>query len=1378
MQVSREVGLITTFYVWGSIVSGIGLLWVTVRVWRSIAPVRYGVALLLGLTTFRIISEALSVLLPLSPPKLFLAHLAYIGERLLVYAWLAFVAQYTEFMHGRWRRLVKQAFAVVMGGVAVLFGALITFAPTLLTFSLKQQDGYWIYLPSLAPPWGALLGFFESLLFLSGVLWLVRFIWHRRRRIRDVLMTFLLLTFPWLTFQLWRLDVLQTGAIRPTAFASIIAIAGLALYLNRTALWQAQYISLHHVSQHLSDAIIVVDDNGRIQAHNTAARPFLGVPDAVGDLLAERAPQLAQLWREPLANGQQRLSFAGRMYDVRIVRLGHWLVPLWLLTLEDITPHVLVHRRLETTAHLLALLAEDVPQKVFYAAVVQKVRYAIGLEEAVCLMLEYDEEAERVVLQSVDVDDGTLERWQHIFESPEETSFSFWRRVLELGKPFPIADMALVEEPWARAVQALGFSHAWLVPVRDCRIILVIVARESLMTSRDVQFVQEVGDIVRIMLQQRDVHQALERSREIAALAGQAGATFLRQPAGRWEEAVRSLLTHIQQKAGFASIYLLSFESAAPPTVRLVARASHIIFPNSEASSAPLSAYGLSEDDVERLKAGHPSMFVRGTAPPDAEVFLARKGGQLVYIVPVFVHGQLWGGLGVLERRTRTLLPEETYALHTTAALVGAAIERSEEEEARRTRMRTLQLLNSITLDTLRAPTFDEMLDRLAETVGVLFEADGAFVTLWDAEQQMPVPGAAYGPYKESYRSVRAMPGEPTITEAVLEAGTPIVIEDVLHSPLVSERLVRMFPTKTVLALPLMAEGERVGALLISYHRRQHVSEEYVALGEQVAGQVALAIKHHRLQNELAVRLKETELLREAAAMLTASLDFETTVQRILESLQTFVPYHSATVQLLKHEHGHTFFEIVGGQGWADDALVRGIRFLVPGPNPNTLVWRRKQPVRIDDVLSAGYFLPTFESQAIRSWMGVPLLFEGQLMGMITLDYKEVGFFTQEHERLVSLFAQHAAIALHNAQLHDTQQKRTRELEALHRATRLLLHSLDVQRVAETFLDICLEAVPTAEKGALMVLDESEGILRMLVCRGYRDERVRTLTLPLDAPSYAAKAVRERRGFVVEDVWADYRIRYRGHIREVGEIRSAVVVPLMSRDEILGVFALDATYPHAFTEEDLRLLETFAATAGLVIHNAQLHQQIEHTSRIDPLTGLYNRRGFFYLADHLLGRTDRMLDDTAVLLFDIDHFKQVNDTFGHDVGDEVLRELAHRAQTLLRERDVVARYGGEEFVILLTNVSPEIAMTVAERLRHRIGHVPFKTSAGRLPITVSIGVAMKPAHGGPVSLAQLITWADKALYAAKNAGRNCTFMANARADEELHLEKVIVDSPF
>ncbi|RME12906.1 MAG: diguanylate cyclase [Ardenticatenia bacterium] len=1366
----------TTLYVVTLITAGFFLLWIAGRVWRSKAPVRCGIAVLLGLAGLRTLSDATSILLPLSPSKLFFAHLTYILERLQVYAWLTFVAHYTGFMHGRWRGLLWRIIAVACIGVVVFFGMLINFAPTILTFSLVRQDAYWLYMPQLAAPWNALLELWESLLFLGGVVWLVRFIWHRRRRMRDVLIVFVLLALPWFVVELWQSNILPTGYIRPTALAGVVSVVGLAFYLSRTHLLRAQYISLEHVSHYLNDVILVIDDTGIIQEHNAAARAFLGVADAVGKPLATLAPELAQIWRSS-PHEVHTLFHNGRIYDVRAIRLEHWLSPLWVLTLEDVTSHVLAQRRVEAVARLLTLLVERRPTDAFYDALAQEVRRAIALHPVTCVVLEVDEQSAQMIVRAVATDEGMQDVWPRIFHAIDD--ISFWQHLLHLGAPFPITDVSLSQEAWGHTVHELGFRVAWLVPVQEENVVLALFSRTQDLASDDIRFAQEMGNVMQVWGRHRKVQQALARSREIAALAGLAGVEFLREHTVQWQENVQALLTHIQNQGGFACVYLLAIEEEQKPFPRgrLVAKVSR--FSSSLQKQAPLAQYGLTETVLEQLKKGESVVFTKtATAPPEAMMLLSRTGARMMCMVPLFVRGRLWGVLGVLEQRAERLLPEEEYALNTTAALIGAAIERSEDEVARQRQMRTLELLNTITLETLRAPTFEEMLDRLAETVGVLFEADGAFVTLWDDVEHVPLPGAAYGPYKESYRQVRALPGEPTITEAVLEAGKPLVIEDAFHSPLVSQRIAQKFPTQTLLALPMIVEGQKIGALLISYHRKRTVPESYILLGQQVASQIALAVKHRRLQEELATRFKETDLLRQAAAMLTASLDFETTVQRVLESIHAFVPYHSATVQLLRQEQGQQYFEIVGGRGWSDDTLVKGIRFLVPGPNPNTLVWRRKQPVRIDDVLSAGYFMPTFESYAIRSWLGVPLLFEDRLMGMIALDHKEIGFFTAEHERLAFLFAQHAAIALRNAHLHETQQKRTRELEALHRATRLLLHSLDVRQVAETFLDICLEAIPTAEKGALMLLDDDRTALRMLASRGYRDERVATLVLPLDAPSYAARALREKRGLVVEDVWADYRIRYRGHIREVGEIRSAVVVPLVSGNEIFGVFSLDATRPYAFTEDDLRLLETFGATAGLVLHNARLHEQIEHASRIDPLTGLYNRRGFFYLADHLLGRTDRMPDDAAVLLFDIDHFKQVNDTFGHDVGDEVLRELAQRTQTLLRERDVVARYGGEEFVILLTSVSPEIAKRVAERLRHRIGSAPFTTSAGSLPITISVGLAMKPAHGEPVSLTQLITWADEALYAAKRAGRNCTFMTDEITNDEVHVRQVVLELPF
>lgn len=156
----------------------------------------------------------------------------------------------------------------------------------------------------------------------------------------------------------------------------------------------------------------------------------------------------------------------------------------------------------------------------------------------------------------------------------------------------------------------------------------------------------------------------------------------------------------------------------------------------------------------------------------------------------------------------------------------------------------------------------------------------------------------------------------------------------------------------------------------------------------------------------------------------------------------------------------------------------------------------------------------------------------------------------------------------------------------------------------------------------------------------------------------------------------------------------------------------------------------------------------------DSLTGVFNRR---YVSAHLPRLLERAVDSNkpvSVLMFDIDHFKVVNDTYGHDVGDEVLKEVANRASRNLRTFDLVARMGGEEFLVILPDTDGDAAALVAERLRERIGDQPFKVShpVGALPVTVSIGFTN---GGGAGDTAEsLIKRADDALYQAKRAGRN------------------------
>jgi diguanylate cyclase (GGDEF)-like protein len=154
---------------------------------------------------------------------------------------------------------------------------------------------------------------------------------------------------------------------------------------------------------------------------------------------------------------------------------------------------------------------------------------------------------------------------------------------------------------------------------------------------------------------------------------------------------------------------------------------------------------------------------------------------------------------------------------------------------------------------------------------------------------------------------------------------------------------------------------------------------------------------------------------------------------------------------------------------------------------------------------------------------------------------------------------------------------------------------------------------------------------------------------------------------------------------------------------------------------------------------------------VDGLTGLYNRNHFFAEADRQLRLARRHGWPIAAVMVDIDHFKRINDTYGHPVGDEVIRVVAARLRDAVRDGDVLGRYGGEEFA-LVTPQPGTSAADLAERLRRVVSDDPVPTGAGRLPITISVGLA--PAGGGGPDLRQLLSRADEALYQAKLTGRN------------------------
>jgi diguanylate cyclase (GGDEF)-like protein len=220
----------------------------------------------------------------------------------------------------------------------------------------------------------------------------------------------------------------------------------------------------------------------------------------------------------------------------------------------------------------------------------------------------------------------------------------------------------------------------------------------------------------------------------------------------------------------------------------------------------------------------------------------------------------------------------------------------------------------------------------------------------------------------------------------------------------------------------------------------------------------------------------------------------------------------------------------------------------------------------------------------------------------------------------------------------------------------------------------------------------------------------------------------------------------------VGPETEPLRLPLVFEDNLLGILWI---WGKGVTRTDLPVMSIFAKQIGVSLERARLFQEVQSLALTDPLTGLQNRRSLFELGRVEFTRAYRMNRSFCCMMLDVDHFKQVNDDYGHLVGDQVLQEFATRCKNSIRAVDLIGRYGGEELIILMPETDRDTALHVAERLRF-YGEAPVKVS-NRINLTVSIGVATKDEY--TTDLETLIARADQAMYIAKHKGRNRVAMS-------------------
>lgn len=434
------------------------------------------------------------------------------------------------------------------------------------------------------------------------------------------------------------------------------------------------------------------------------------------------------------------------------------------------------------------------------------------------------------------------------------------------------------------------------------------------------------------------------------------------------------------------------------------------------------------------------------------------------------------------------------------------------------------------------------------------------------------------------------------------------------------------------------------------------------------------------------------------------------------------------------------------------DAIVEGT--LRPERGVIGGVTRRREPVVMRDLRPGFRGLAYYrEPQEITDFLGVPVLENGHLRGVLCLDRCDNRPFTEDDVALVEESARYLLRAVENERLFATIERSKYELSRFFDASRRLNSVLTPAEVYEVALEVAADVAPFDVAG-ITLFDATDDTHTIAAVADHID---------MGAAQWTQRRFESNTGLVSMVVKNAHYLPFGGVVRDRKPVvytadegfegmESMLVLPLVVQDNTIGTFMVAAKAPHRFTNERREMLEVVANQVAVTLQNARLYSQMESMATTDGLTGLANHRTFQQKLDEAIARARRGKKKFTLLLTDIDHFKSVNDTYGHPVGDEVLRKVAATFESNLRETDIPARYGGEEFAIILEETDHDGARIIADRLRTELKKLVFQTDQGPFSRTMSIGMAEWPTDA--TDKQDLIDLTDQALYHSKENGRD------------------------
>ena len=743
----------------------------------------------------------------------------------------------------------------------------------------------------------------------------------------------------------------------------------------------------------------------------------------------------------------------------------------------------------------------------------------------------------------------------------------------------------------------------------------------------------------------------------------------------------------------------------------------------------------LRKEDYEKER----KLLIKEGKVKSFEFQLRRKDGEIIYVRDTMhitrdKKGNALFYDGVLE--------DVTERVRAKKALVESR-SRIEAERAQRQLAETLREVSNLISGSLE---FEEVTQQIFQNLKHLLPLDSSSLILQKGDGYViaAVEGFEY-PKKLEFMRIN-LENDP-LTQEIIQTQKPLLIHNATEDP----RFRNYGEAKSVkswLGVPLIARKRVIGILTLDSLISNVYRDREIQIAFTLASQIAVALENAALFEDERQRANIMAALQRTSADITAELDLQTLLDSILQRASNLLNADGGELALYDADEDMITIKVC--HNMTEDFTGRKMR---PGQGAIGQVVVSGEPLIISDYKTWEGHL---RHAAAWPWIGVivvPLKVRNRILGAIALtDSKIDRKFDQKDQRTLTLFAQQAAIAIENAQLFEQISSALTNTETLYQSSRALIATENLNDLLQNLVEQVASTLP-ADRVILITLDTQKEEITHYVIGGVRNMFLEHVSYQELMDGLTGWVMRECKPVLSHYKEADPREK--PHVQKTREefrCGSIIVVPLFYRQEIIGTLTAIHSLDSDYSQNDVGLLETIASHAAIAIKNAQLFEEIQELAKTDDLTGINNRRQLFNLGNNEFNRSRRYQHPFSVIMLDIDNFKKINDSYGHAVGDEVLRFLAQICQENIREIDILGRYGGEEFVILLPNTQLNQGISTADRLRVQVEKSQVNTSIGELCLTISLGVA-EISKNTP-NLAALIDQADTALYFAKEQGKN------------------------